>query len=447
MYYSANQQPPTISHQSSQYPNPPYDVVVRQQKRRLYVFLIVIMLLAFGGGTWWYSKIQRAMSPFGSANTQPTNSTSSGELKPQVAGAASFGDMLKKQRSYIGWIAGVNGGNIAVMNPQSGEINTLTSVESQWYGPISPLEWSPDRSKLAYLVLPSEEAQGFDSNPQAQAERMGLDSVPSPQTFPFGRVVVLDINTKQLTQTGLEVRNTPKSIIWLDDNRLAAITTGLSIYNLADGQESSVTGAGITDADGQLQSPLVWEKATESIYFTKVKKDNDLGARVLMSVSLKNNAAKEVTMLRTGKYEDVTVSRSVDMALDSAGERLAFVNDNGIAYLSLSDGGVHALPPQDDWLWLKNSIISNIEWLSPSRVAFVSMDSNGSKVWAVWDVPESKVLSFGRGSTDGSWDTASGRLVLIQIKESTVNILTPNWSDPLKSTLETFGLPWQGVAW
>src|SRR5690606_10931933 len=108
-------------------------------------------------------------------------------------------------------------------------------------------------------------------------------------TFPFGQVAILDINTKQQKIINLEARNTPKSIIWLDDNRLAAITTGLSIYNLVEEKTSAVAGAGVTDGDSQLQSPLVWNAATESIFFTKVKKDQQHGTRLAMQVVLKTN--------------------------------------------------------------------------------------------------------------------------------------------------------------
>src|SRR5690606_37933765 len=142
--------------------------------------------------TWWYGKIQAALSPPKPSSTQ--QNIHSSESKPEVAGV-SFGDLLKKQRSFAGWLAGVVDGAVVVMNPQSGEINTLTQAESQWRGPISALTWSPDRTKLAYLVLPQAEAEGFEANPQAQAKKMGLESVPTPQTFPFGRVVVLDVNT------------------------------------------------------------------------------------------------------------------------------------------------------------------------------------------------------------------------------------------------------------
>lgn len=442
MYYSVNQPPPTISQQSSQSSH--YEPVIRQQKRRLYIFLAVIAVVVFGGGTWWYGRIQAALSQPKPTTTQQDSASS--ESKPEVAGV-SFGDLLKKQRSFAGWLAGVVDGAVVVMNPQSGEINTLTQVESQWRGPISALAWSPDRTKLAYLVLPQAEAEGFEASPQAQAQRMGLESVPTPQTFPFGRVVVLDVNTKQLVQTGLEVRNTPKSVIWLDDNRLAAITTNLSIYNLAEQQAAPVAGAGITDADGQLQSPLVWNPATESIYYTRVKKVGNQGARVAMQVSLTTNSAKELTILRSGLYEDVSSSRGVDMAMDTEGKRLAFIGQTSIAYLSLADGGVHALPPQDDWLWLKDSIISEVEWLSPSRVAFVSMAGDGAKVWVVWDIPEAKIITFGRGASAGSWDKGSGRLALVQAAEDTINLLTPNWQNPLESTLESFDLPWQSITW
>lgn len=397
------------------------------------------------GGTWWYSKMQATFSQSKPKVIKPTPVVAS-ESKPEVAGA-SFGDLLNQQRSYVGWIAGITDGSIAVMNPQSGEINMLTQAEGQWFGPISTLAWSPDRTKVAYLILPNEVAQGFNANPQAQAQKMGLDAVPSPQTFPFGRAVILDINTKQLQPTNMEVRNTPKSIIWLDDNRIAAITTSLSIYNLTEHQATAVTGAGITDTESQLQSPLVWDQTSETIYFTKVKKNGGQGARVAVRVSLRDNAVKELTMLRAGKYEDVSASRSIGMALDSAADRLAFVGQNGMAYFSLSDGGMYTLPPQDDWLWLKDSIISNVEWLSPSRIAFVSMATDGTKVWVVWDIPQAKLQTFGRGSDAGSWDKASGRLALVQAKTRKVNILTPNWQDPLQSTLEALDLPWQSLNW
>ena len=445
MYYSVNQPPPTISQQSAQSPSSPYEPLIRRQKRRLYIFLAVIAVVVFGGGTWWYGKIQAALSQPNPSVAQE-GSASARESRPEVAGV-SFGDLLKKQRSYAGWLAGVMDGQIVVMNPQSGEINTLTQVESQWRGPISALTWSPDRTKLAYLVLPQAEAEGFEANPQAQSQRMGLESVPTPQTFPFGRVVILDVNTKQLIQTGMEVRNTPKSVVWLDDNRLAAITTVLSIYNLVERQAAPVAGAGITDAEGQLQSPLVWNPATESIYYTRVKKVGNQGARVAMQVSLATNSATELTILRSGLYEDISSSRGVDMAIDVEGKRLAFIGQSSIAYLSLSDNGVHALPPQDDWLWLKDSIMSEVEWLSPSRVAFVSMAGDGAKVWAVWDVPESKIMTFGRGASAGSWDKGSGRLALVQAQENKINLLTPNWQSPLESTLESFDLPWQSVTW
>src|SRR5690606_35754901 len=112
-------------------------------------------------------------------------------------------------------------------------------------------------------------------------------------------------------------RNTPKSIVWLDDNRLAAITTGLSVYNLLEDKATAVAVAGVTDGNGQLQSPLIWNASTESIFFTKVKKDQQHGTRVAMQVNLKTNSIKELTTLSAGNFEDITISRSVDMALDN----------------------------------------------------------------------------------------------------------------------------------
>ena len=208
-----------------------------------------------------------------------------------------------------------------------------------------------------------------------------------------------------------------------------------------------MAGAGITDSDGQLQSPLAWDPTTESIYYTVVKKNNNHGARMAMRVALKTNSTTELTMLRVGDYEKVSSSRSTDMALDSAGERLAFIDESGLKYISLADEGIHSLPPQDDWLWLKDAILSDIEWLSPSRIAFTSLGNDGIKSWAVWDIPDAKVLSFGRGSDSGSWDVATGRLALLQSTEGKVSILTPNWQDSLSSALEVFTLPWQSVTW
>src|SRR5690606_15128643 len=220
-----------------------------------------------------------------------------------------------------------------------------------------------------------------------------------------------------------------------------------SIYNLVEEKTSAVAGAGVTDGDSQLQSPLVWNAATESIFFTKVKKDQQHGTRLAMQVVLKTNNVKELTTLSAGNFEDITVSRSVDMALDSAGERLAFINEAGAAYLNLADGGVHPLPPQDDWLWLKDSILSDIEWLSPSKISFTSLARDGSKVWVVWDIPASKISTFGKGSDYGSWGQGSERLALLNIKDKKVNILTPNWDDPLKSSIEDYDLPWQRIIW
>ena len=145
-------------------------------------------------------------------------------------------------RSFAGWLAGVEQGNIVVANPQSGETNVLVKSQSVWHGPISDLVWSPDHSKIAYIAMPANYADGFNQNKDAQANALGLESVPTPKAFPFGQIIIIDVATKQRINTSLEVKNTPQNLVWLDQDRLATIATSLTIYDSKSQKSETISG-------------------------------------------------------------------------------------------------------------------------------------------------------------------------------------------------------------
>ena len=360
----------------------------------------------------------------------------------------TFGDLLKEQRSYSGWIPGVQDGSIILVQPENGSINRITTAENQWYGPISDLAWSPDRSKLAYLTLPAEDAAKLSKDPSAFAKSAGFDDVPTPSAFPFGRITTVDLITKEVHQSSVEVRNRRKSLVWLDGTSLAAVGQTLIKYSIVDHTMSTIAAGGNTTAKEQLQSPLAWDAKQQKLYATKVKEGEDGQAqRLLFAVNLKTNALKDVASLRTGPFVDVSASQGVDIALAADGKRVAVVSPQGLSYITVEDGAVHLLPYRDEYLWMQHSILADAKWLAPDKIAFSSMADDGSKVWGVWYVPTGDVGTLGKGATDGSWDAAGERLALLQPDGETVAVITPDWSDMAKAKRQNLKLSWSEISW
>jgi hypothetical protein len=441
MYYSAEQQAITLMDRAQPVHHP------RQKhipfKKIIGVFVAISVVVAAGYG--WFDRVQQSLSPQ-TEHAEVANNTITQESQPQVAGA-TFGDLLQQKRSYAGWVAGTHDGDIIISNPDSGEINSLTSVANQWHGPISQLYWSPDRTKIAYVALPQEEAEGFSQNPAAQASALGLNDVKSPQAFPYGKVVIVDAFSKELIQTGITIRNTPKSIAWMDDNRIAMIASTLVVYSLADKSAAPVNGVGVTNAEVQLQSPVVWNSQEEIMYFTEVRNLDHQSVRLISSISLHQSEKKELGMMRVGSFNDVAISQGIDLALSADASRLGVLSDEGLSYITLADGGVHRLPHNTEWLWMKESVLFDLIWLTPSKLAFGSMAVDGSKVWGAWDIPAAKLQTFGKGSLAAVWDKASGRLAFIQSDRLNMGILTPNWDKPENSVVDVIDLPWESVSW
>lgn len=400
-------------------------------------------ILVIGSFGW------RATLPKPSAVEPPqTLGQSSVSATPAPPISRTFGDLLKERPSFNGWLAGVDNGNIILVQPQNGSLNTLVTAKNSWYGPVSDLIWSPDHSKLAYLTLPDSDAAALTQDAAGYAKKAGLASIPTPASFPYGRITVIDVVSKQIYNSNLEIRNTPKSLLWLDGTSLAAIGQTIVRYEFIDDRVTTLIGGGNTNADEQLQSPLAWDASRQVLYFTKVRQQEDgQTVRLLATLSLKSNELKELQVLKSGAFADVTTSRGIDIALSSDGERLAQISDQGLSYVTLNDQAVHMLPYDDTRVWLQQSILSNIQWLSPDKIAFTSLAQDGTRVWAVWYIPTNDIGTIGKGSLSASWDVASGRLALIEPDGKTIGILTPNWSDTAKSQLQTLPLAWSQVSW
>ena len=437
MYYSPAQPTPTLFD-----PAPPVGPQHYTTKRRIAWWIVALPVLAIAGGTYAWQLDNRPNSPTAAvAQTTPIPTQ-----HPQVAGV-SFGDIMKKTPSYVGWLAGVSRGRIVMVQPDSGSLNTLTEAPNEWYGPISTLVWSPDHTKIAYLAIPDADRDGLAKDAAGFSQHMGLPAITTPDAFPFGTVTILDVTTKQVTKTPLEARNTPKSVIWIDTQTLATVGQTLSTYSLADGSTKTLTVAGATNPDELLQSPLAWQASTQTLYYTKVKKGDTESVRLAMALHMANNQVEELVPLKTGLFDDVTNSQNVDFALSDDGQRLAMVTQDGLTYRTLADGGMHPLPYNDSWIWLKTSTVSDLEWLTPAKLAFSSLADDGSRVWGVWDIPSTTLNTFGKGALDGSWDVSTGRLALVMADHAHIGFLTPNWQNQDASAMKSLPLDWDKVSW
>jgi hypothetical protein len=105
------------------------------------------------------------------------------------------------------------------------------------------------------------------------------------------------------------------------------------------------------------------------------------------------------------------------------------------------------LPYSDSRIWLQHSILSDIRWLAPDKIAFTSMAEDGTKAWSVWYIPNNDMATLGRGSLAGSWDVASGRLAVVAADGQSIGILTPDWTDTAKSQMQTLPLQWSQLSW
>jgi hypothetical protein len=246
----------------------------------------------------------------------------------------------------------------------------------------------------------------------------------------------------------VEIRNTPKSLVWIDNGTLAAIGQTILTYTIADGQVTTLVGGGNTNSREQLQSPLAWDNQSQQLYFTKVRSlDDGQTVRSLLQLSMKSGESKELFDLKTGAFDDVTLSAGVDFALSSDGARMALISDQGLSYVTLSDAAVHGLPYREQYAWLQQSLLSDIQWLSPDKIAFTSQAADGSKVWGAWYIPTNDVGSVARGALTGSWDAADGRLAVVKHDGKAVEIWSPDWSDTTKSTIKSLPLAWSQVSW
>jgi hypothetical protein len=411
-----------------------------RRKWQPWIATIAVVAMVMGGGYWSWGQAR--------IDKPEILGQSSVAATPQPTVGRTFGDLLKEKTSYIGWLAGVDNGSIVLMQPQNGSLNRLVDAPNNWYGPISTMSWSPDHSTLAYLTLPMDDAAALTKDAAGYAAKRKLNGIPTPASFPYGRLTILDVATKQAFQTNVEVRNTPKPLVWMDGTTLAAIGQTVVRYNLTDGTSATLVGGGNTSAADQLQTPLAWDMAKQVLYFTKVKQtDNGQTVRMAVALHVQTNQLEELQPLKTGAFDDVTTSLGIDLALSADGARLAELGSQGLTYVTVADGGVHSLPYNDTWVWLQHSTLSNVQWLSPDKIGFVSMDERGAKVWGVWNIPTDKVVSFGRGSLSGSWDVASSRLALIESLGKAVDIITPNWDDASASQLQSWPLNWSDVSW
>jgi hypothetical protein len=405
---------------------------------------LAVVALIVGGYGW----SQVAPKPAPVDNRPQTLGQSSAAATPRPTVGRTFGDLLKERPSFTGWLAGVDNGSIYLVQPENGSINKIVTAANSWYGPISDMVWSPDRSKLAYLTLPLSDAASLTADAKAFARQSGFTDIPTPASFPFGQVTILDLISQQSFQTTVEVRNTPKSIVWLDSMSLAAVGQTVIKYSLVDNKVSNLVAGGNTTGGEQLQSPLAWDAATETLYFTKVKQQSDgQTVRLLVSLHQKTNQLTEMQPLRTGPFDKVTTSQGIDLALSADGRRLAQIGDQGLSYITLNDGAVHLLPYRDDRIWMQRSTLADLQWLSPDKVAFSSLATDGSKVWAVWYIPTNDIGTLGKNSLAASWDTTTDRLAMVQPDGQSIGIMTPNWSDMAKSQLQTLPLPWDQLSW
>ncbi len=422
-----------------------HDSLPRRNLRPVWLAVVMVVVLAAIGSTGWYRAGQVVAPP---VEKPEILGQASASATPEPVVGRSLGDILNERPSFTGWLAGVEGGSVVLVQPQNGSINKLVSAPNAWYGPISEMVWSPDHTKLAYLTLTEAEAKALAKDASGYAKEYGLDQIPTPATFPFGKVTILDVATKQVTQTEVEVRNTPKSIVWLDSATVATVGQTLVKYDLTSGKTATLAGGGNTSASEQLQSPLVFDATQQILYFTKVKQAEDgQTVRLVMVLHLKTNELVELQVLKTGTFADVTTSQGVDMALSADGHKLALADETGLSYLLLTDGSLHQLPYKDDLTWLRQSRLSGLLWLSADSVGFRSMAKDGSLVWGGWYIPTDTVSTIAKDCLAGSWDVASGRLAVIEPDGQAVGILTPNWDDTANSQLQTMPLTWSQLSW
>lgn len=411
----------------------------RSTSKVVFIIGLVLVVLLAGG----FLSFQLLNKPA----IQPVALTPTPQPTPQVAGL-TFGDILKQATSFDDWIAGVKDGNVELINPDGGQQTTLIAARNQWYGPISNLYWSPDKTKIAAIYLADLDAQALTQDAKAHAQSLGLDSNNvSPSAFPYGLLTIIDVANRQSFNTQVVVKNSPKSIVWLDNNnRLAVINSAIQVYDIQAKDTKPLISAGSTTAQQQLASPLVWNNQLQSLYFTQTRQVGQQAAQLLSQVSLTDGTVSDISQIQLSAPAS-SVFQLFDMALSSDNQRLAIINQQGLAYISLADGAIHQLPYQDSRLWLKQVSLSQLSWISDHRLVFCGITQDDQRLWGGWDVEQQLVPAFAKGNTQGSWHAASGQLAVINNQQSQIYIISPNWSDPAQSSQKTLDTSWSAAYW
>ncbi len=403
------------------------------------VLLVLLGLAAVG------SYVLVSQSNTISTKLEPPKTQFEAQPTPQVA-SATFGSLLQQATNYQDWLVGVKHGSMLLLNPQTGQHKTILEADNPWYGPISQIYWSPDKTKIAALYLTDSEAKALTDNPAGYAQSLGLSSDISPQAFPFGRLTIIDVTNQRRLDTNLEVKNIAKALVWLDNNRLAVLNSSIQIYNLDSQSAQPLAMAGITSVDQQLQAPLIWQAQSQSLFFVKTKSIDNQSAQILTKLSLRSN---EITEVRPILLQESTVAayQSFDMALSPDQQKLAIIDQHGLAYIDLNNQSLTQIPYKTDLLWLKQVALSQLVWLSDYRIGFTGLSVDGQWLWGGWDIQQQQVPVFAKGYQQGAWRVSTGQLAMIDVSAVKLHIVSPNWSDPVKSHFSSVSLNWSSVYW
>lgn len=412
-------------------------------------FVLVFAAVAAG---WTLTQINNAQ--FTASSLQTPSPQEASRPTPQVASATdgpTFADLLAKQSDFSDWIAGLSQGSIWLVHPQSGQTRQITQAVDAWHGPIAELSWSPNRQLIATLILSETDARGMATNPTTHLKSLGLQNITSPANFPYGQLAIIDLARKQVTQTKIELKNTPKVFTWIDDNRLAMVSNAITIYQLNDGQTTTLVTAGSSDDHSQLASPLVWDSQRQQLYYLKRQQQPAGSLSIVSRLSLANKQAVELFVAATSQTNQdsqaTTIQQAIDLALSPDYNRLGLINDQGLAYLDLQDMSMHQLDYSQDRLWMNQVALSNLAWINSSRLTYQVLYQDGQKAWSGWDILSQQTPVFAKGGRLADWSAQTGQLLVGLANQPKLAILTPNWDQPIDSQMTSLPLDWTAVSW
>src|SRR5690606_22065773 len=106
-------------------------------------------------------------------------------------------------------------------------------------------------------------------------------------------------------------------------------------------------------------------------------------------------------------------SRPIDMALSPDDTRLAIVSSEGLAYYNLTDMARHQLAYNDTRLWLEQVSLTDLIWISDSRLGVAALYLDGQQSWLGWDIVQDKLPVYAKGNHQAAWSTRTGQLAVV----------------------------------